>query len=167
MTIMCEKFNYFFFYHCRSILIQKDSTSKFHFDNHIKMKAVYSLILNLLLNLKLKNVTSLKSATPGYDNLRSSILSLPFLCAPLHIYLICLYTKLFSLMSWKLPMGSRCLNAMIQNHLMIIDQYLCYGLCQRSLRKSCTIGCEAFWMIRELFFHINVDFVNLILHMWV
>ena len=50
--------------------------------------------------------------------------------------------------------------------LTIIDQCLCYALCQRSLRESCTIGCEIFLVNAKPFFHINLDFVNLILHTW-
>ena len=54
-------------------------------------------------------------------------------------------------MSWKLQMWSHCLNVMIQNYLIIKDECLCYALCQRSLRKLCTIGCEAFLINTKLF----------------
>ena len=50
------------------------------------MKAVYSLYLEPVTESEIRElVTSLKSAAPGYDNLRSSILklSLPFICTPL------------------------------------------------------------------------------------
>ena len=53
-------------------------------DDYIKTKALYSLYLEPVTEIT-KLVTSLKSAAPGYDNLRSSLLklSLPFICTPL------------------------------------------------------------------------------------
>ena len=136
-------------------------------DDYIKIKAVYSLYLEPVTEIT-KLVTSLKSAAPGYDNLRSSLLklSLPFICTPLTYLSNLSLQEGVSLMSWKLPMWYHCLNVIIQNYSIIIDQCLCYALCQRSLRKLSTIGCEAFLMNTKLFFPINLDFANIILHIW-
>ena len=53
-------------------------------------------------------------------------------------------------------MWYHCLNMIIQKYSIIIDQRLCYALCQRSLRKLCTIGPEAF--NGEYFIGIFLDF---------
>ena len=55
-------------------------------DQFIKMKAVYSLYLELITESEIRElVTSLKSAEHGYDNLRNSISKFPlsFVCTPL------------------------------------------------------------------------------------
>ena len=54
-------------------------------DNYIKTKAVNSLYLEPVTESEITTLVTLKSAAPGCDNLRSSILnlSLPFICAPL------------------------------------------------------------------------------------
>ena len=75
-----------------------------------------------------------------------------------HIYLICLYKKVFSLMSWKLAMWYHCWNVIIQNYSIIIDQCMRYALRQRSLRKLCTIGCEAFLMNTNPLFSYQFGF---------
>ena len=85
MKIICEKFNDFFI-SVGQPLYKKIPNQYCSLDQFIKMKA--SLYLDPVTESEIKElVTSSKSATPGYDNLRSSILKLP-----LHIYIICLYT---------------------------------------------------------------------------
>ena len=85
MKIICEKFNDFFI-NVGPSLSKKIPNRNCSPDQFIKMKAVYSLYLEPVTESEIRElVTSLKSAAPGYDNLRSSILklSLPFICTPL------------------------------------------------------------------------------------
>ena len=85
MKIICEKFNDFFI-NVGPSLSKKIPPQISSPDDYIKTKAVYSLYLEPVTESEItKLVTSLKSAAPGYDNLRSSILklSLPFICTPL------------------------------------------------------------------------------------
>ena len=85
MKIICEKFNDFFI-NVGPTLSKKIPPQNSSPDDYIKTKAIYSLYLEHVTESEItKLVTSLKSAAPGYDNLRSSILklSLPFICTPL------------------------------------------------------------------------------------
>ena len=85
MKIVCEKFNDFFI-NVGPSLSKKIPNQNCRPDQFIKMKSVYSLYLGPVTESEIRElVTSLKSAAPGYDNLRSSILklSLPFICTPL------------------------------------------------------------------------------------
>ena len=85
MKIICESFNDFFI-NVGLSLSKKIPNQNCSLDQFIKMKAVYSVYLEPVTESEIRElVTSLKSAAPGYDNLRSSILklSLPFICTPL------------------------------------------------------------------------------------
>ena len=97
MKIICEKCDHFFI-NVSPPLSKKILNQNCIPDPFIKMKAVYSLYLELVTESEIKElVTALKPAAPGYDNLRSSILklSLPFISFPLTYYLVCLYNKVF------------------------------------------------------------------------
>ena len=85
MKIICEKFNDFFI-NVGPSLSKKIPPQNSSPDDYIKTKVIYSLYLEPVTESEnTKLVTSLKSAAPGYDNLRSTILklSLPFICTPL------------------------------------------------------------------------------------
>ena len=84
MKIVCEKFNDFFI-NVGPSLSNKIPNQNCSPDQFIKMKSVYSLYPEPVTESKIRElVTSLKSAAPGYDILRSSMLklSLPFICTP-------------------------------------------------------------------------------------
>ena len=72
----CENFNDFFI-NVGPSLSKKIPNQNCSPDQFIKMKAVYSLYLEPVTESEIRElVTSLKSAAPGYDNLKSSILKL-------------------------------------------------------------------------------------------
>ena len=137
-------------------------------DDYIKTKAVYYLYLKPVTESEItKLATSLKTAAPGYNNLRSSILklSLPFICTPLT------YLSNLSLQEGVFPDEMKIANVVPLfkcDNPELFNNYI-------PVSVSCSVS-RVFEKIiynrlrsfldehKTLLVHINLDFANLILH---
>ena len=169
MKIICEKFNDFFINVGPSLSKQIPPQNSSP-DDYIKTKAVYSLYLEPVTESEItKLVTSLKSAAPGYDNLRSSILklSLPFICTPLT------YLSNLSLQEGVFPDELKIANVIplfkCENPELFNNYRPVSLLCSVSkvFEKIMYNRLRSFLdEHKTLYFFINLDFANLILHIW-